>query len=60
MVISIDQANPAGTSLTQPRDKLAGASIIGFAIETSADGTTVTRQSHAMVGSKPPPALPQD
>jgi hypothetical protein len=48
-----EQAAPA------PRDRLAGETILGFAIVKTAAGTTAARLGHAMVGNtKPPPVGP--
>jgi len=47
-----EQAAPA------PRDKLAGETILGFAITKSNAGITAARLGHAMVGVKPPPTAP--
>jgi hypothetical protein len=41
-----------------PRDKLAGETILGFAIVKNAAGTTAARLGHAMVGIKLPPSIP--
>jgi hypothetical protein len=49
-----EQAAPA------PRDKLAGETILGFAIVKNAAGITAARVGHAMVGEKPPTAPSRD
>jgi len=47
-----EQAAPA------PRDKLAGETILGFAITKTATGTAAARLGRAMVGSPKPPTAP--